>query len=944
MIVFPHAEMVGFQGDCAFVHAAARPDGKIVKFWPRVDEAEALSTQYKTDAHCVSYHLAGSDGAPLPEAPRVNMASLPYLAAAGMAVQFTCIFVDLDDKIGKETRPDRSARPEWREGFEAALRRLPEWLSACIGRYDTRGGARLFGIFDRPVDLATYERLRTGIYAYCTDAGMDVDRLIDWTRLMRLPNVLREGKRQSYQIDPASLSMRMPADVVARLAARGEAIAAAAPVATQRPKSAAAPPSDSSDLRPGDKVNQLPWHEVLAPFGWQFMRMMGDQEAWCRPGKTLNAGDPPSALSNYAGTDTLHVFTTSTELEPGRSYDKFGVFTVLSGLQPSDAARLAVERFGFERPAPTSREPDEADIALKSWAEAHKAKGNAVTAVAEQTVATESAKRTGKRPVQIVQGELRDSVAPTLEALATIPALYQRSQALVELGRDESGRMAASSVQLGRLRLLCEDVCRYYVLVKGASKTLEPDGKASSDWVEKTVKVDDRLVQAILAGSMEWGAILPLSGVVRVPVLHPDGSVCLSGYDRETRLFVDAAGFGEPGTTEAEARAALELLEDVLVDFPFGGAVDKAVIVAMWLTACVRQTMTTAPAFLVDSPSTGIGKTPLVNVAALIATGEMAPMTKAPALEDELAKLLFSLCRDQVPLIAFDDVKGSFGGDVFDQLITSEAVTNRVLGVSRVERAPAKALVMITGRNVTFRGDGVYRTLRARLVTEAERPDEKRAGWKHPDLMGYVGRRRVDLATACLTILRAYILAERPCKMPPHKEFQAWNVVREALIWLGRPDVVDSVELQRDESDVDYSLYVALCRAWHDAVGDAPITLSGLFDLMGSAGSSGFARPELANLHRKALEGAVLDLIEMARTDARAPRVLSRRLRNNIGRPAGGYLLRRAAKDKDAGAFHWQVVLTARTRATEAAAAVKADGPSFFGLELPLSPKKPVLQ
>lgn len=911
-------------------YAAARRDngrwlhetGAPVTAHPVVSLESALLGRHNCDAHFSPYWLDAET-----TCPRLQKALLETLP-----VVFGALVLDSDDPETHGT--SEPARPEWRAAFWGHVDALEAALGHGVFAYETRGGGRVV-VGTPAIGREAFVSALAGFRDLGISVGLASDRLIDLGRCYRLPFVLRDEQRQEYPT--RGRVVQLTDETVARLIARGEALAAANP-ARQRPPPAP-PRPEGSDLRPGDWVKQhLSWAEILEPAGWNFMGMSGAQEHWCRPGKQVQAGASPSAATNYAGIDAIHIFTTSTNLEANRSYDKFGLFCALEGVNTNDGARLAIQRFGIERPKAERREPDEADIALKGWVDAGKARGDSVTSSSEaERPVTTTESETRKRPVQIVQGDLRGAVAPTLEALAALPSLYQRAQVLVELGRGEDGAMGVTPVQLGRLRVLCEDRCRYYVLVKAAGKTLEPDGKASSDWTERAVKVDDRIAQAVLASPIEWGAIRPIAGVMRVPVLHTDGSVCLSGYDPSTRLYVDADGFGEPGTSETDAREALELLEDVLVDFPFGGAVDKAVVVAMWLTACVRQTIPTAPAFLVDSPSSGIGKTPLINVAALLSTGLMAPTTKAPALEDELSKLLFSLCRDQVPVIAFDDVKGSFGGDVFDQLITSEYVQNRVLGVSRVERAPAKALVMITGRNVTFRGDGVYRTLRSRLVTEAERPDERRAAWKHPDLMGYVQAHRTELATACLTIIRAYVLAGRPCKMPPHKEFQGWNLVREALIWLGRPDVVDSVELQRDEADVDYSLYVALCRAWHDAVGDAPITLSGLFDLMGSTGTTGFVKPDLASHHRKALEGAVLDLIEMARTDARAPRVLARRLRTNMGRPAGGYLLRRAAQDQHAGAFRWQVLRTGR--APSAPAKKDADVLDLFGVELPLASK-----
>lgn len=84
---------------------------------------------------------------------------------------------------------------------------------------------------------------------------------------------------------------------------------------------------DPTDMRPGSVYNRTAtWHDVLEPAGWHVVDANPDGELfWCRPGKTSGI----SATTNYAGTDLLYVFSSSTELEAEKPYTKFSAYTAL---------------------------------------------------------------------------------------------------------------------------------------------------------------------------------------------------------------------------------------------------------------------------------------------------------------------------------------------------------------------------------------------------------------------------------------------------------------------------------------------------------------------------------------------------------------------------------------------------------------------------------------
>ena len=109
--------------------------------------------------------------------------------------------------------------------------------------------------------------------------------------------------------------------------------------------------------RPGDHFNaESTWSDVLSPAGWKEMYTRDGVVYWQRPGKTIGA----SATTNYADTDLLYVFTSSTEFDPNTAYSKFGAYAVLEhdGDHSRAAAALRAQGFGDSpSPIPVPEDP-----------------------------------------------------------------------------------------------------------------------------------------------------------------------------------------------------------------------------------------------------------------------------------------------------------------------------------------------------------------------------------------------------------------------------------------------------------------------------------------------------------------------------------------------------------------------------------------------------------
>jgi len=86
----------------------------------------------------------------------------------------------------------------------------------------------------------------------------------------------------------------------------------------------------------------------------------------------------------------------------------------------------------------------------------------------------------------------------------------------------------------------------------------------------------------------------------------------------------------------------------------------------------------TAPLHAIRAFTPGSGKSFLVDLAAVIATGRRCPVIAAGKTEEETEKRLGALLRDAVPVVSIDNVNGELGGDMLCQLMERPLVRVRI--------------------------------------------------------------------------------------------------------------------------------------------------------------------------------------------------------------------------------------------------------------------------
>lgn len=422
--------------------------------------------------------------------------------------------------------------------------------------------------------------------------------------------------------------------------------------------------------------------------------------------------------------------------------------------------------------------------------------------------------------VIVRDGELTARVRQYVQALqaADVP-IYDRGGQLVRPVRAASMGPPAGGTRRGPEAVILRAVEAEWLRLRmaEAAQSMKWDGKRKAYRDTDPPAGDARTI----AMTPDEGGWPYLRAVVRHPVLTQDGRVIAAdGYDPGTALLVrlhgEALPLPEPLDRDAAA-AARERLERLLRHYPFISDADRAVALSLLLTALARPVLPTAPLHGVDAPVAGTGKSLLVDVAAILATGERATVMEWGRDPVEAAKRLDALLLAGDPVVAIDNIETALHGAALCQTLTQPVRRVRPLGGSALVTAPCTALMAATGNNLTLRADLVRRSIVCRLDPGTDQPENRAID---QDLLAEAAERRDDLVRDALTVMAAYIRQGAPdMDLAPLGSFTEWSrMVRAALVWSGAADPCEVMDRLRD-ADPERQAIAAILTAWRDAFG-----------------------------------------------------------------------------------------------------------------------------
>jgi hypothetical protein len=275
-------------------------------------------------------------------------------------------------------------------------------------------------------------------------------------------------------------------------------------------------------------------------------------------------------------------------------------------------------------------------------------------------------------------------------------------------------------------------------------------------------------------------SFLPVARAINTaPIILQWGTVLEgTGLDRKTGIVhrIDPllrACLPSTSPTEQDTREALQfLLRDWLVDVALddGG---KCVAIMAALTLIERALLPQRPAFFVIAPQRGGGKTTLVNMITLAVLGRQAAAATWSNDAEERKKALFSYLRRGVACIAWDNIaRGSaISCPHIEKALTAAQISDRVLGISRVETVPSTTVQIFTGNAIAPRGDTASRSLM--MALNVDRPDPENRAFEHPDPLGWTKAHRGQIVRALYTLLVAGSL-NRPANQDEKTRFKVW--------------------------------------------------------------------------------------------------------------------------------------------------------------------------
>jgi hypothetical protein len=269
----------------------------------------------------------------------------------------------------------------------------------------------------------------------------------------------------------------------------------------------------------------------------------------------------------------------------------------------------------------------------------------------------------------------------------------------------------------------------------------------------------------------------PLDAVISAPCYSERGVLITTpGFHAHDRLFYHPAaalqGLHVPlCPTQGEVDWALNLIDELLVDFHFAEPASRANAIALMLLFFVRRMIDgPTPFHMIGASTEGTGKSKLANALIYPARGRELYSTPPKESDAEWRKAITSRLKSGDTHFYVDNITNdadrdglsqALGSASFAAALTQRHWQDRRLGGNEEFRGPIQLIWVGSGNNVEFTRELCRRTVPITLMSTVQDPSQRK-DFLHDPLEPWIYSQHRDLTRASLIICQNWIAKGKP--------------------------------------------------------------------------------------------------------------------------------------------------------------------------------------
>lgn len=367
-----------------------------------------------------------------------------------------------------------------------------------------------------------------------------------------------------------------------------------------------------------------------------------------------------------------------------------------------------------------------------------------------------------------------------------------------------------------------------------------------ADWVSITENKSGRITQSarpprdVAEDMMVYPAVeLPtLESIITSPVYGREGTLLEApGYHAADSTWLEDSGLKLDSIpvhpTVDQISDAKGLFFDAFTDFPWVSDTDRAhAIAAVLLPFCRRLIAGCTPLHLITSPTPGSGKSLLAAAIAKITTGEASDARSYPDNEEERRKFVTAELMKGSAVLLLDNASPArmLNSPTLAAVLTTDIWSDRLLGTNKMVSVANVATWLMTANNPSLSMELTRRAIQIRIDPKRDQP-WLRGGFKHDPLTRWIDENRPKLVSAALTLIQAWIVADRPAGKAALGSFERWASTMGGILEVaGIGGFLGNLQALYANADTEGSMWRNFIESWANNFGDQAMKPGDLAD------------------------------------------------------------------------------------------------------------------